>query len=134
MTLEQFLLQIGINITSSFIYEKVRDYFTKESNPTIEGLTKELTCYLNIENADIQAKKIIQFLAEHGDINIVRSKIYASESIMMASSKSTKFTFGNDSSSRTDKSSIEAGRGAQIIGHGGARIEQDKEGNINFFV
>lgn len=132
MTLEQFLLQIGMNVTASFLYEKVRNYFAKDPSPTIEGLTKELTCCLNITNADIQANKIIQFLAEHGDIHISGSKIYASESIVLASAKGTKFTFGNESTSRTDKSSIEVGHGSQIIGQGGGRIEQDKGGSIKF--
>lgn|SRR3990167_3956518 len=134
MTLEQFLLQIGINLSSSFIYDVVKSYFTKEKNPTIEGLKTQLSSRLNIENANIKADNIIQFLADHGDINISGSQIYASKSIMMASSQDTKFTFGNNSTSKTDKTSIEAGHGAQIQGQGGARIIQDEDGTIKFQV
>lgn len=130
MTLEQLLFQLGINLASSFVYEKVRDYFKNGANPTVDGLKGELVSYLNIQDADIKAGKIVEFLAQKGDINISGTRVYASDSITMTSSRNTKFAFGDNSSSRTDKSSIKAGHGAQIVGQGGAKIEQDKDGNI----
>lgn len=133
MTLEQLLLQLGINLSSSFVYDVVKSYFTKETNPTLEGLKSELSSRLNIANTSIKSDNIIQFLANNGDITISGSRIYASNSVIMASSRNTKFTFGNNSTSKTNKSSIEAGHGAQIQGQGGARIEQDEDGNIKFY-
>ena len=111
----------------------VKSYFAKEKSPTIEGLKRELSSHLNIENTDIKSSNIIQFLAENGDISISGTQIYASKSITMTSNKGTKFSFGNNSSSKTDKSAIKAGRGAKIVGRGGAKIEQDEDGSIKFY-
>ncbi len=86
---------------------------------------------MNLEQLLIECR-IIEFLANNGDITISGSRIYASSSISMASSKNTKFVFGIYSSSSTNKSSINAGSGAQIMGSGGAKIEQDEDGNIKF--
>ncbi|MFC1613138.1 hypothetical protein ACFL23_02285 [Patescibacteria group bacterium] len=133
MTLAQLLISLGLNISSSFVYDKVKSYFGKEKSPTIEGLKKELSSHLKIENANIKSDKIIQFLAKNGDISIDGTQIYASKSITMASNKGTQFSFGNNSSSKTDKSAIEAGRDAKIVGQGGAKIEQDENGNIKFY-
>ncbi|OGC51630.1 hypothetical protein A2982_01990 [candidate division WWE3 bacterium RIFCSPLOWO2_01_FULL_39_13] len=133
MTLEQLLLQLALNISSTFIYDVVKGYFAKEKNPTIEGLKAELSLRLNIEGADIKSNNIIQFLAQNGDINVSGTQIYASKSVTMASSQGTQFTFGNNSKSSTGKSSIQARHGAQIHGQGDARMEQDEEGNIKFY-
>jgi len=133
MTLEQLLIQLGLNLSSSFVYDVIKEYFKKEKNPTVEGLKTELSSSLDIEGAEIKSNNIINFLAENGDITISGTQVYASKSITMTSSQGTKFTFGNNSKSTTDKSSIEAGHGAQIQGQGGARIVQDEDGSIKFY-
>ena len=133
MTLEQLLLQLGLNVSSAFVYDVAKNYFQKEKSPTLNGLKAELSSHLNIEDADIKSGNIVDFLAENGDITISGTQIYASKSITMASTQGTQFTFGNNSESTTSKSSIKAGRGAQIRGRGGARVEQNEDGNINFY-
>lgn len=135
MTLNELLSQLGLNIASnistSFIEGLIRRY--RDKNLTFDGLRNELVSHLNIENADIKADKIIQFLAENGNIDISSSQIYATKSIAISSSHNTKFSFGNNSTSRTDKSSIAVGHGAQIQGQGGGSIKQDEDGNIKFY-
>lgn len=133
MALDHLLIDLGVNISANVIYDVVKSYFAKESSPTREGLKSTISASLDIKNASIKAENIINFLAENGDIVISGSQIYASKSIMMASSKDTRFVFGNNSESKTDKSSIVAGHGAQIIGRRGAKIIQDEEGNISFY-
>ena len=134
MTFEQLLLSLGVNLTSSVVYDVVKEYFQQVKNPTAEGLAVELARHLNIDGATIKAENIISFLAKNGDISISDSYIFASKSIIMESSLGTQFTFGNNSVSQTEKSSIEAGHGTQITGSGSARIEQDEDSNINFSV
>lgn len=134
MTLEQLLIQLGLNISSSFVYDAVKGYFQREQNPTIIGLKDELSSRLSVKGVDIKSENIIQFLAQNGDISILGTQIYALKSITMASSKGAQFAFGDNSKSSTDKSSIAAGYGAQIQGRGGARIVQDEDGSIKFQV
>jgi ribosomal protein S24E len=132
MTLEQLISQLGINLASSAIFELIKIYFVKENDPTTEGLKETLASHLQIENADIAAENIVQFLATNGNITISGTKIYASKEITMASSKETSFEFGNNSSSKTDTTSVEAGHGAILKGQGGARIVQGEDGSIRF--
>jgi hypothetical protein len=132
MTIEELLISLGINVSSNFVYDFIGKYFVNCKNPAIIGLQNELASRLNIENANIKAEKIIQFLAQKGDITIIGSNIYASESITMHSVAGSKFVLGQNSSSKTDRSSIDVGNGAKIMGRNGAKIEQDKEGNIKF--
>ncbi len=61
------------------------------------------------------------------------SKIFAEESVMMASSVGSKFQVKDGSSSKTDHTSIEVGMGASVTGQNGAAIRQSKEG-ISFSV
>ena len=110
---------MGLNIGSQFIYDTIRSYLKRETKPTIEGLQRELASRLDVENANVRAEKIIQFLAKTGDIRISGSQVYASDSIFFKSAKNTKFSLRDNSSTITSKSSIHVGENAQIAGQGG---------------
>ncbi|MFA4846398.1 MAG: hemagglutinin repeat-containing protein [Patescibacteria group bacterium] len=134
MDITPLLKELGVGIASSAVYDAVRGYFRSTTAPTIAGLKETVRPILNIAGADVVADRVIDFLARNGDIRIVGTSIYASESITMSSSRDTRFDFGHGSTSRTDKSSIAAGLGANITGTGGAKIEQTKDGGIRFSV
>jgi len=131
--MEQLLLQFGIEITSNAIYEFLRNFFSKNTQANKLQLENALSSFLNIQNANIVADKIIDFLAKNGDLRIEGITIFANDSISMFSTKNTKFTFGNNSSSTTKNTKIEAGNGAFIQGQGGAGMKQDEDGSISFF-
>jgi hypothetical protein len=131
--MEQLLIQLGINLSSSAIYELITNYFRSNPNPSINSLENFLASKLLIENASIKALTIINFMAKSGDLIIRGTNIYAPKEINMFSSKNTKLVFGNNSVSATDKSKIEASYGAQIISSGGAGIKQNEDGSISFF-
>lgn len=88
---------------------------------------------MKLEGQEVKADKIISFLAEKGQIIISNSIVQSKESISMISSASSSFKFGNESVSETPSTSIKAGKNAYIEGRGGARIDQDSDGNINFY-
>ena len=131
--MEQLLLQLGLGITSDALYDFFKNQFLNKTNLEKSTLESDLAIFLNIQNAKIVASTIITFLAKNGDIKINGTKIYAENSISMFSSKNTKFIFGNNSSSTTKNSSIEAGTGVFIEGSGGAGIVQNEDGSISFF-
>ncbi len=132
MSIEQILIALGLNISSNVIYDIVKNYFKKSSSPSLEGLKNDVISQLQIKNADIKAEKIIEFLAQNGDIIISGTSIYASDKIELSSSKHTSFIFGKNSKSETKKTKIETKGNSQIIGKGRAKIVQDKDGNIKF--
>ena len=131
--MEQLLIQLGINLASSAIYELITIYHRSTANPTIEGLKNYLASKLLIEGAIIKASTIIDFMAKNGDIIIQGTDIYASQAVNMASSHGTKLVFGNSSVSTTNKTKIEAGQDAHIVATGGAGIRQNEDGSISFF-
>jgi hypothetical protein len=130
--MEQLLLQLGLGVTSNFIYDVAKGYLVNNSNPSVSGLESEIASSLSIQGAEIHAHKIVEFLAQKGDIKIEGTRIYVTDSIVMASSHGTQFTFGNNSESSTKNTSISAGEGAFIQGQGGAQIRQNDDGSISF--
>lgn len=131
--MDQLLLQLSIGVTSSAIYDFLKNYFVNNPEANRSQLENSLASFLNIQNANIAADKIINFLAQNGNIRIEGTSIYANDSISMFSTKNTKFTFGNNSFSATKNTKIEAGDDAFIQGKGGAGIKQNEDGSISFF-
>lgn len=129
--MNELLLSLGINIASNAIYDFLKSALTQQQL-TNEQLADELSNHLNISNARIAADRIIEFAAQNGDINISGTYIFANDSITMKSASGTKFTFGNNSTSKTSTSEISAGSGATIEGTGGAQIRQNPDGSISF--
>lgn len=128
MTLDSLLISLGVNLTSNFIYDKMKDFFQKQSQPAVSDFKIELLKYINVENAKVISDSIVEFLAKNGDITISGSKIFAKDTITMASAAGTKFQIKDDSTSRTDHTFIHLGMGASIIGQNGASIKQSKDG------
>lgn len=131
--MEQLLLSFGINIASNAIYDFLKTTFSENETLNEAELKIKLSSFLNIQNSNIVADKIVNFLANNGDIRIEGTNVYANDSISMFSSKDTNFVFGNGSSSTTKNTKIEAGNGAFIQGQGGAGIKQNEDGSISFF-
>lgn len=131
--MNELLLSLGVNIASNAIYDFLKSALTQQKL-TKDQLADQLSKYLNITNARIVADKIIDFAAQNGDININGTYIYANDSITMKSVSGTKFTFGNNSTSKTSTSEISAGSGASIEGQGGAQVRQNPDGSISFHV
>lgn len=128
MTLDSLLISLGVNVTSSFIYDKMKDFFQKQSQPSVSDLKKELSNYINVENAKVVSDSIVEFLAKNGDITISGSKIFAKDTIAMVSAPGTQFQIKHGSTSRTDHNFIDLGVGASITGQNGASITQSKNG------
>jgi hypothetical protein len=128
MTLESLLMSLGVNLTSSFIYDKLKDFFQKQSKPSISDLKNELFNYINVENAKVVSDSIVEFLAKNGDITISGSKIFAKDTIAMLSTSGTKFQIKDGNISKTDHNFIYLGMGASITGQNGASITQSKNG------
>ncbi len=130
--MNELLLSLGVNIASNAVYDFLKSALDTPLT-TRAQLVDRLSSQLNIANARIAAERIIDFAAQNGDINISGSYIYATDSITMSSASGTRFTFGNNSTSKTSSSEISAGQGATIVGQGGARIQQNPDGSISFF-
>lgn len=127
--LEELLLQLGLNISASAIYDFIKNRVS--SGASKDELQKDLASFLSINNAQIAAETIVEFLAQNGDIEIKGSKIFAKDSIVYSSAPMTKFTLA-DSTSHTNKTGIVVEGGAQIVGQGGGQMRQNEDGSISF--
>ena len=132
MTLEQILLMLGVNIisgvSSTGLYDWIKSFFKKKPNLEVTEFKVELQKRLDIENAEVASEKIIEFLAENGDIEILGSKIYAKESILLQSSERTEIQMKNGSSTHTDHTKIVVKGKGSVRASGGATIEQSDKG------
>lgn len=128
MTLDSLLISLGVNVTSSFIYDKMKDFFQKQSQPSISDFKNELSNCINVENAKVISESIVEFLAKKGDITISGSKIFAKDTITMVSAAGTQFQIIDGSTSRTDHNFIDLGMEASITGQNGASITLSKNG------
>lgn len=126
----------SLSLASQAIYDLVKARLNS-GKQTIDQLSEALEDKfpgLKVIGATVVAQTAIDFFAERGDIEIRESDIHAKNSVWMRSAVGTKLTFGDGSSSATDRTRIDAGRGARIEMTGGASIEQDEDGNIKFRV
>ena len=133
--ISQVLLQIGLGVATSAVYDTAKGYL-QTGKGSVDGLAQSLNhtyAALNIENATILARHLVDFFAQHGHITITGTSIVAKDSIWMRSAPGTKFSFGAGSSSKTESTEITAGKGARIVGTGGAQIRQNADGSISFY-
>lgn len=122
--MEQLLIQLGINISSSAIYDFIKNHLSQNPKSTQSQLEKELGSFLHVKDSYIAAEKIINFLATNGYLKIEGSVVHGKEILIKGN-----FYFGNNSISETKSgSAILAGGGASISGTG--TIYQDDNGNI----
>lgn len=129
--MNELLISLGVNLASSAVYDLLKSAL--DTTITREQLIERIASQLNITNATIVADRIIDFAAQNGDITISKTSIYAANSITMRSASGTKFSFGDNSCSKTSTSEITAGHGTRIEGTGGAQIVQNPDGSISFF-
>lgn len=132
MSIETILAGLGVNIASSVVYDFLKGKITATgaNRTTVEA---ELQSYLRVHGINVAASAVIGAFASHGLLSIQGSTLYAPDQITMGAGSNARFVFGNNSTSRTDRSSIDAGQGAFIEGSNAA-IVQNLDGSISFLV
>lgn len=133
MDLTQFLISIGVNLSSSVIYDSLKARFTSpKSFISQDDVLDSIASLIELDNAKVIAEKIVKFLADNGDIEIRNSFIYSKAGIFYSTNKTGKLSIGSNTKSETENTNISVGQNAKINLSGGADIEQDKDGNIIF--
>src|SRR3989344_2799236 len=132
MNFDSYLAQIGLNLTSSFLYDKLKTIFSSNHSISSKDLKTEIARFLSIDGAEVKAEQIIKFLADNGDIKITNSSVQSNNSVLYGAGRDTSFSLKDNVVSSTSKSEISVGKNAQIKGSGGAFIHQDDSGSIHF--
>ena len=132
MNLGTFLMSLGINLSSSIIYDFIKLSISK--GKTRKEIIHDLSNYLQIEGSDVKSEKIIDFLIDNGTLCIENSKIYSNEAINYHTSTGKSGIAIKNTTSKTDSTEISVnGNTATIKMSGNAKIIQDEKG-IKFVV
>ena len=132
MTLEEALLKLGLGITTGMLKDFLKNTFTGKSNITEAELKTAVNNFINICGANITSQKFIEFLANNGFINIKDSLIYANQSIIYQTDDFSNITIGENTESKTNKTSIRLGKGCSIKMGNNCAIVQNEDGSISF--
>jgi hypothetical protein len=128
---QNIITNVGGGVITNAIYDAAK-YLILNSK-TKEELIQKLDNTLHLFGVNASAESIVSIIASKGFILIEGSHIKSNTSITMGSSSTGELTFGNNSTSETDKTKIEAGIGTFIKMYGNAKIEQGKDGSIKFY-
>ena len=132
--LHDILIPFGVNITSSVIYDFIKNRLNRGS-ATIEQVATDIHTQfpaVSIENAQIIAEKATSILAKNGDIDIKSSEIYSKDSVWMRSTPGTKVIFRDESVSKTASGSeVSVGQNGNITLANGGQINQKANGDID---
>lgn len=131
--LAQILRDLGINLSANVIFEFIRSYFQTRQTSTVVEFESSLDSFLQMHGVKIQASTVIGAFAARGLLSIQGSSIYAADRIAIGAGQGAHFLFGDNSTSETAKTKIDAGAGAQIVGSNAA-IVQGPDGSIRFYV
>ena len=132
MDFETLLLSLGINLSSSIIYDFIKLSISKVK--TRKEIIHDLSNYLQIEGSDVKSEKIIDFLIDNGTLCIENSKIYSNEAINYHTSTGKSSIAIKNTTGKTDSTEISVnGNTATIKMSGNAKIIQDEKG-IKFVV
>lgn len=128
MTLDEYCLSLGINVSASLVYDALKSLFRKRANPTFEECRTQISTLISIEKAQVHSEKIIEFLAGNGDIEISKCNVFARAEILMQSSNLAMIQIKEGSSVSTNSTSINLGANSSIKVWGGASIHQSENG------
>lgn len=132
MDLENFLVSLGINLSSSLTWDFTKLYIS--NGKTRKEIIHDLSNHLQIEGSDVKSEKIIDFLIDNGTLCVENSKIYSNEAINYHTSTGKSSIAIRNTTSKTDSTKISVnGNTAAIKMSGNAKIIQDEKG-IKFVV
>ncbi len=129
--LHDVLLQFGLGLATNGVYDILKSAIQSRAN--IASTKKALSNQLRAHGINVEASTIICVLAEKGIITITESHLYAPKAIAFGSQEGETWV-GDNSSTVTDKTKIDAGKGAFIHTKGSAQVRQNPDGSISFHV
>jgi hypothetical protein len=123
--LQSIITNIGGGVISNGFYDVLKNILSKGTSPNGE-LERNIKDILQLHNVKVECTALITLLSKKGYLHIDGSSIKSKSSIIIGALNNGQFFFGNNSTSETDKTKIEAGEGAFIIGTGNSIIQQHK--------
>jgi hypothetical protein len=127
------LRDLGINLSASLIFEFLKKKFGTHQSVEKAAFEQELSAFLKVHGVTAEAATVIKAFADSGFLSIKESHLIAPEGVLIGAGAGGRFSFGENSSSRTAKTSIHASGNARVEG-GNAAVSQNADGSIDFLV
>jgi hypothetical protein len=127
------LRDLGVNISATFMVDFLKEIFRSKSAVERTAIERELSAFLRIHGAKVEASTVIQALADSGFLSIKGSELVAQDRILIGAGAGARFSFGENSVSKTAKTAIHASGNALVEGSNAA-MSQHSDGSICFQV
>lgn len=127
------LQDLGVNISASAIFDFLKAKFGSQSSVQKASLEQELSAFLKIYGVKAEAATVIKAFADSGFLSIKGSELVAPEGIMIGAGEGARFSFGENSTSKTTKTAIQANGNTRVEGSNAA-VSQNANGSITFHV
>ncbi len=127
------LRDLGINLSASLIFEFLKKKFGTQQPVEKVNFEQELAAFLKIYGVTAEAATVIKAFADSGFLSIKESHFIAPDGILIGAGEGGRFSFGENSSSRTAKTEIHASGNARVEG-ANAAVSQNADGSIGFLV
>ena len=123
------LINLGLNIASNAIWDTIKSTLGQPKQESITALSN----FLRMQGVRISAETVIDAFVRDGVLKIEGTSLIAAQEITFGAGPGGTFSFGNNSSSVTSTTQINAGAGAYIVGNN-AQVRQNADGSISFHV
>lgn len=127
------LRDLGINLSASLIFEFLKKKFGTHHSVEKAVFEQELSAFLKVHGVTAEAETVIKAFADSGFLSIKESHLIAPDGILIGAGKGGRFSFGDNSSSSTAKTTIHASGNARVEGSN-AGVSQNADGSIGFHV
>lgn len=126
------LHELGVHVAGAALFEKLKSKFASKSatREAVVDAVREVAPQLTLDGLRVAADKAIEILAREGHIEICGTTLYAKDSLFMGSAAGATFKMGNDSTSQTSTTKIEARGIASMEGRGATAVRQNPDGTI----
>jgi len=124
---------LGLGVTSNAAYDFFKKRFAGQTQINKSELENALGDFLVVQGVKAKAATVITLLAEKGYLQVTGSTLYAPNELAFGAASAGKFVVGDGTTTKTDKTAIQAGQGAFIAGSGSA-VVQNADGSISFHV
>lgn len=132
-TIASGLGNLGLGIASNAAYDFLKTKFAGRSQVTAGELQSALGEFLIVHKVNASAATVMNLLASSGYLQVTQSRLHANDALAFGANAGAKFVVGDGTRTSTDKTAIDAGRGAYITGSGAA-VVQNADGSISFHV
>jgi hypothetical protein len=132
-TIADGLGNLGMGIASNAAYDFLKTRFAGRTQASVAEVEQAIGDFLVLKDVKATAATVMQLLASRGFLQVTGSRLHANDQLSFGANSGAKFVVGDNTRTSTNKTAIDAGKGAFVTGSGAA-VVQNPDGSISFHV